>query len=274
MYQSLKSLNYLRKKVAVITYRQWSNRWRCLPDYLLIGAQKSGTTSLYKYLVSHPEVHRCLRKEVGYFDDQNFNRGLAWYLAHFPIKSSAGFQQVTGEATPRYYYSPQVPQRVHSVVPQAKLIILLRNPVERAHSHYWHLFNTGREQRPFAKAVEDELRLLSTDSHLMKIGFSGSPGYVARGMYSRHLRRWLSLFPERNLRVLISEDFFSKPAVGYNEITDFLQVRRHLPKTFKVYNSAAYKTPMPDRTREMLIEFYHGVNMELSNLLGRRVPWP
>ena len=81
------------------------------------------------------------------------------------------------------------------------------------------------------------------------------------------------MFPERNLRVLISEDFFSKPAVGYNEITDFLQVRRHLPEAFKVYNSAAYKTPMPDRTREMLIEFYHGVNIELSNLLGRRVSW-
>ena len=145
MFQSLKSLNHLRKKVAVITYRQWSKRWRCLPDYLLIGAQKCGTTSLYNYLVSHPEVRRCLRKEVGYFD-QHFDRGLAWYLAHFPMKSFVGFQQVTGEATPDYYYSPQAPQRAHLVMPQAKLIILLRNPVDRAHSQYWHLFSRGRER--------------------------------------------------------------------------------------------------------------------------------
>ncbi len=114
---------------------------RALPDAVILGAMKSGTTSLHNYLVQHPGVIEPLRKEVHYFD-VNLERGERWYRAHFGREGEPGLNL---DSSPYYLFHPAVPRRLHDLLPDAKLVVLLRDPVRRAYSHYWHERDKGRE---------------------------------------------------------------------------------------------------------------------------------
>lgn len=137
-------------------YRRASSRYRKLPDFLIIGAQKSGTSSLFHYLGQHPALRPAFRKEVHYFDG-GLKNGESWYRSHFCLDSPGGHQAVKAfEASPLYLFHPLAARRIHDRIPGMKLVVVLRNPVERAISQYFHSRRHGRESLPLMEALQQE----------------------------------------------------------------------------------------------------------------------
>jgi hypothetical protein len=213
---------------------------RVLPHFLIIGAMKSGTTSLYDAICRHPKVEPALLKEVHYFD-HNYRRGLAWYRAHFP-RAAAG--RISGEASPYYLFHPACPERVFHTLPEVKLIAILRDPVTRAYSHYQYEKKKGREQRSFSAATQTEQQLLTSSGGK---GFE-APGsfehqyfsYLSRGLYARQLDGWLNYFRPEQLLVLKGETFFQEPAAVMAQVFSFLGLSAWQPESYETLNQGRY----------------------------------
>lgn len=208
---------------------------RIAPSFLVLGAQRSGTTALYRYLTSHPRILPALRKEVHYFDFQ-YDKGRRWYLAHYPAATSrlkCDGRPVTGEATPYYLVHPLAPQRVWEFNPAMKLIVILRDPVERAFSHYNHEARQGVEPLSFRDAVAAETdRLSGADSLLRRAPHYYSYShhhfsYLDRGRYAYYLQSWLQCFPRRQLLLVKSEEMFRDADRVANEVFAFLELPAH-----------------------------------------------
>jgi len=238
---------------------------RALPDFLIIGAQRAGTTSLYSYLAQHWLVVSAMHKEIHYFD-VSFHRGLSWYRAHFPLSSalqqaSSPTRSITGEATPNYLFSPLAAERVASVVPEARLIVLLRNPVERAHSHWRHTVRAGYEDLGFEEAlVQEESR---NDPHY---------AYLGRGLYASQLERWMALFDSKQLLVLRSEDLFAESQPILDQLAAFLDIPGWTPRDLRP-RFAAKGQGLDAATRADLVEYFEKPNQRLYELLGRDLGW-
>lgn len=193
---------------------------RTLPTYLVLGAQKAGTTSVVAWLESHPSVLACRRKETHYFD-RHHDRGEAWYRTLFPTVAAARATAArtgtwaTGDATPAYLWHPAAPARAAAVVPDARLVALVREPAARAYSHWRHERRSGRETRSFGAAVADE------------VAGGDGPGYVDRGRYAVQLERWRQAFPPEALLVLVSEELFADPATGFAGLVAHLGLGAH-----------------------------------------------
>jgi hypothetical protein len=247
---------------------------RALPDALIIGAMKSGTSSLHYYLTQHPQVIAPLRKEVHYFD-LNLQRGESWYRANFGHAGQAG---VNIDSSPYYLFHPLVPQRAHALVPGAKLIVLLRDPVRRAYSHYWHQRNKGRESLSFEDAVAAEPDRIDRAHELLARGeiehsddhqyFS----YLARGRYAEQLRRWLQFYPRERLLVLRFEDLVREPLPVLNRTLDWLGLPAMASARLEPRNTRRYP-PMALQTAARLQEYFAPYNAELEPLLGEPFSW-
>ena len=194
-----------------------------LPDFLGLGVQKGGTTTLHRLLERHPSVFLPPVKEVHYFS-LHCGEGEAWYRNQF---ASAASGQRCGEVTPYYLFHPEVPQRVHALLPKARLIVLLRDPVERALSQYFHSRRLGFEPLPLeeALAVEPE-RLQSAPAALRAADGTHKShqehSYLSRSRYELQLPAWEALYPAAQLLVLRSEDLFSTPAEIWMRVLEFL----------------------------------------------------
>jgi len=258
---------------------------RVLPDYLIIGAQKGGTTSLHRYLLQHPDIAPSLRKEVHYFD-LHFSRGEAWYRAFFPSEravraheEATGRRLLTGEATPFYLFHPLAPARAARVVTSARLIALLRDPVERAYSHYRHEVRRGRETLSFREAIEREAERLAREREAFLGGHDDRAphhrrhSYVARGLYAEQLRRWLRYFPPDRILILGSEAFFAAPQLHLDRVCRFLGLPPHPAVDFPVHNPGERTAPMDPDVRAMLREFFREPNRELALLTGIDFGW-
>lgn len=250
-----------------------------LPDFLIIGAQKSGTTVLYRMLCPHPYVRRATQKEVHYFD-HNFDKSLAWYRSHFlPPRKKRGGETITGEASPYYIAHSLAPERVASIVPQAKLIALLRNPVDRAYSHYHFAVRKGREHLDFDEALEiEEERLQEHRERIFaRQGYwpdvPGRNSYLARGIYVDQLKRWHEFFDRDQLLVLKSEDYFGNMPGTLKAVIDFLELPAWEPKAPPVVNKGDYKERMRPETRERLCEYFGPHNQRLYEYLGVDFGW-
>ena len=182
-----------------------------LPNYVVIGAAKSGTTSLAYYLAAHPEVFMAPFKEVRFFDrEDHWQHGVGWYRSHFV---GAEGKLAIGEATPAYLAVPQAVERMASVIPSARLIAVLRNPVDHAYSHYWHARLWDSEARSFAEVVDAGEG-------------AGDPAaaYLADGRYVEQLRRVRAHYPAESLLVLLLEDLAEQPAATFSRVCSFLGV--------------------------------------------------
>lgn len=221
---------------------------RALPDFVIVGTQKGGTTSLYDYLGRHPGVVPALRKEVHFFD-LHFGRGVAWYRAHFPPRARltlgrcrGGRRSITGEASPYYLFHPMVPARLRAVVPTARVIVLLRRPVERAFSHYRHEVRAGREHLSFEEALAAEDRRLDGEHDRLSrhpeavSDAHRHASYASRGLYADQLTGWFRHFPRQQVLVLASEALFERPAQVYRQTLDFLGLALSGPMRFPVRN--------------------------------------
>jgi hypothetical protein len=258
---------------------------RLLPDFIIIGAQKCGTTSLYRFLTEqHPGIAPALEKEIHFFDIA-FGKGLNWYRAHFPtilykqyLKKVRGQDLITGEASPYYIFYPHASRRIFETVPQVKLIVLLRNPVERAYSHYHHQVTRGRETLSFEQAIEAEPQRLSGELEKILadenyISFNQAHfSYLARGIYVDQLQAWTNLFPPEQLLILNSEAFFADPAATYRQVVAFLNVPESVLQSTRKRNVGSYQKMSP-ATRQRLVEYFRPHNQRLYEYLGTNFNW-
>jgi len=255
---------------AVWTYGRATSFARPLPDFLILGAQKAGTTALYAYLRWHPGLTGPAWKEVSYFD-RHYRRGARWYRGHFPLRPG---DRVVGEASPGYLFHPLAPSRVKATVPEARLIALLRDPVDRALSHYHHEVALGREPLTFEQAIEaepertrgEEERLSREPDYFSHTWWDYT--YLARGRYAEQLERWLAVFPREQLLVLASDELAAEPGQTFARVLEFLGAPGHdLESDPRVYEQS-YGEMQPD-TRRRLAEYFAEPNRRLYELLGR-----
>ncbi|BAI89713.1 tetratricopeptide repeat protein [Arthrospira platensis NCB002] len=264
----------LLKNRPEIASQYWDNNHPMHPNFLIIGTQKGGTTSLYNYLSKHPQVLPCIKKEV-YFWTMLFYRGLDWYLSHFPhLATSAKF--ITGEATPHYLETLEVPQRVWEVFPSMKLIVLLRNPIIRSFSHYYHWQRLMWEKRSWQAAFTSELEIMS---NLDDIDFFNAPAlqgqkkYLARGIYIDFLANWMSVFPREQFLIIRSEDFYEHPQAILNQVLEFLELPPHQLHKYHPFNAGEYEVDRQDAVFQQLQEFFRPHNQKLEEFLGRQLNW-
>jgi Sulfotransferase domain len=246
-----------------------------LPDAMIVGAMKSGTSSLHYYLTQHPQVIAPLRKEVHYFD-LNFRRGESWYRANFGREGQAG---VNIDSSPYYLFHPRVPQRAHALVPDAKLVVLLRDPVRRAYSHYWHQRNKGRESLSFEDAIAAEPDRIGRAHELLARGEIERSdahqyySYLARGRYAEQLARWLQFYPRGQLLVLRFEDLARDPLPLTNEALAYLGLPPLGGARLEPRNTLKYP-PINPATAERLRDYFAPHDAALAGLLGRSMHWP
>lgn len=223
--------------------------------FLCIGAQKAGTTSLYNLLRQHPDICLPAVKEIYYFSmDRLYRKGTAFYHSYF---KSADSQKIAGEITPDYLCSAQAPARIAAYNPAMKLIVMLRNPVDRAYSQYLMKKRNGREKRAFDTCVEQELTVLAG-----RMPEGDLYSYVSRGLYAIQLKRYLQHFPKEQLHVLLFEDFVADQQAAVKEIFLFLGVDPEVPIDYNV-KSNEFFTP-----RFLLLQKLYNA---IPNRIKRRV---
>jgi hypothetical protein len=259
--------------------------YRVLPDFIIIGAQKGGTSSLYHYLTQHPDVCPAFRKEVHYFD-WGYRRGETWYRANFPtslyrsaFNAMTGRRLGVGEASPYYLFHPHVPTRVKALLPAVKLIVLLRDPVERTVSSYQHQVRKGRESLSLAEALDREQERLAAETARIEADDAYNSeahrhfSYLARGLYAEQLERWFGVFPRNQFLILHSRDFFDDTRAVFTQTLDFLGLRHWHPPQYRRFNAAEYEA-LPPATRDRLVAHFAPHNGRLYELLGRDFGWP
>jgi hypothetical protein len=250
---------------------------RRLPDALVIGAQRCGTSSLYRYLGRHPDVAPSLRKEVEYFS-RRFDRGERWYRAHFALAN--GSRRLAFEATPDYLFHPLAAERAAAVVPEARLVVMLRDPVDRAWSHYHHMVALGHEPLDFDSAIEAEDERCASDRERLARDPYHDPvallrySYAARGRYADQLAGWRTRFTEDRMLIVRSEDFFAAPAPVLGRIVEFLGLAPWTPGNLvNVSRQGRAAVPtMPTSARAPLAARFEQPNRDLIAMLGDAAP--
>jgi hypothetical protein len=260
--------------------RRMSGGQRGLPDFLIVGAQRAGTTSLFRYLAAHPNVAAAARKEVHFFD-VNWHRGEAWYRAHFarrPLRSDDGVPFVIGEASPYYLFHPLAAERAASLLPDVRIIVMLRDPVSRAYSHYHHVRARGFEYLSFEDALPAEAdRLRGEEERLASDPCYRSANhqhhsYVARGDYLPQLQRWARHVPADRTLVIVSEEFYADPDAEFRRVTRFLGLPDGSLSSYERTNAQRYP-PMAPAAKASLRALFAERNRALEEWLGRPLPW-
>lgn len=253
-----------------------------LPDFIIIGAQKCGTSYLYRLLGQHTYVEPANIKEVHYFD-LFFEEGVDWYRSNFPPPAWKNGQRIiTGEASPYYLYHPHAARRAAAVVPWTRLIVLLRNPVDRAYSHYNHQVRAENETLSFDEAVEAEQDRLRGERDKMLVDeryvslndrrFS----YLSRGVYVDQVQEWHKFFTKDQVLVLKSEDLFDYTQDTLSSVLDFLHLPDWHPEPSKLSKPPRKKgryAPMNSATRQRLKDYFEPHNRRLYEYLGMDFGW-
>jgi hypothetical protein len=259
-------------------YRYLTATSRGLPNFIIAGAQKAGTTSLYGYLEEHPQCISALTKEVHYFD-RKYARGENWYRMHFPWTTEQEAGKQCFESSPYYMCEPRVPARMKQLIPNVKVIFLLRNPVSRAYSHYQHSVLRRRESLSFEDALEAETRRLEGEEARMMAdenyhSFNHQHySYLLRGIYVDQLANWRQHFSDDQMLILEAERMFKQPAEVFAEVREFLELDLWQPRSFANLNSGRYKEPMMPITKARLEAYFAPHNRRLYDFLGWRTSW-
>ncbi|MEG4475681.1 tetratricopeptide repeat protein [Microcoleus sp. M2_C2] len=248
--------------------QNWNLKPVKVPNFIIIGSQRCGTTSLYTYLAQHPQILTPIKKEMDFFS-WHFDRGIDWYLAHFP-PMPAGEQFVTGEASPSYFDCREAPERLYSLFPEAKLIVLLRNPVDRAISQFYRLTALNWEARSLDRAISDEIERLNQNPEYI---IGEEPGnYLARGRYIEFIKNWRTFFPQEQLLILKSEDFYAGAATTVKQVLEFLDLPEYQLSEYQNANPGSYQ-PIVRSVRDRLSDYFRPYNQELEQYFGRPFDW-
>lgn len=256
---------------------------RLMPGFIMIGAQRCGTTSLFRALMDHPQVVApTFHKGINYFD-LNYYRGIRWYEGHFPVVEIARLRAarygppLAFEASGYYLYHPFALERLTRDLPGVKLVAMLRDPVERAYSAYKHESARGFEHESFERALESEDDRLAGEIDRMRDDLTYESfshrhhSYRHRGHYAEQLERAFALIPRSQVHVIDSAEFFSQPAEEYARLIEFLGLRPFEP-AFQRRNARPGE-PMVEQTRRMLQEYFVPHDERLAKLLRRPPSW-
>jgi hypothetical protein len=269
-----------------ILFRYLTLPLRVNPDFIIIGFHKSGTTSLYNYLIQHPNIESASEKELEFFS-YAYDRGMSYYKLQFPTKIKKWLIErktknkfLTGEASPAYSYHPYAPERIKKNLPNVKLIVLLRNPIDRAYSDYNQ--DIRRDWQPnvsFEDAISQE------NSHYKKMMSElkndlikhhnvnwKRKGYLTIGKYVIHLEKWIKLFGKEQIFFINTFDLENNLENTLKSLYEFLGVHYIQPQNLSKKNVGKYNK-MLSSTRENLIEYYKEYNKQLEDMLSLKFNW-
>lgn len=263
-----------------------------LPTFVIVGAQKCGTSSLHRMLRQHPQVHMSRTKELHYFD-RHFDRGLEWYTQQFTPRRQ---HKEIGETTPAYMYRAPARRRLIQQLPDARIVMILRNPVDRAYSHFWHdtrRLEQARRTRPVPVTFEAALAgerpelfaSLVADSEPGRAQGASSDrrdSYIGRGEYIDQIEPFLDAYGEDRVLILLLEDLIADRPGCLRDLFRFLRVSADPATTIEEVHVNRYRRPdeagraraatyeaMQPATRATLVEHYRPFNERLAKLLGR-----
>lgn len=257
---------------------------RSLPHFLIIGGQKCGTTTLFNYLIQHPQVISPLKREMQYFDKKPY-LNTAWYRAHFPTKEKLGEKFITGEKSTDYIFHPLGAKRIKRTIRNPKLILLLRNPAERAISQYKHMVRKGHEKRQPEIAFEEEkqtLEKIGTKALYRPTIFNRKEtnaflrfSYIQKGLYLEQIKRFHNYFSEDQLFIEAIENLKINARDITKKVYKFLEIDEDfIPPDLGEKNTGGYK--IDENLKEIftsLQRYYQPYNKELFEYLGEKFPW-
>ena len=261
---------FFKRGIAGITA---SNR--VLPNFIIIGTVRSGTTSLYYNICEHPSVLPAAYDEIGFFDS-NFHLGINWYRSMFPtekkmeeIKKDTGFA-ITGEDTPFYFWKKEAVERISHIIPNSKLIVIFRNPVDRAYSNYNLAVRTGNEELSFENAIEEEIEFIR--NHTFRESVDRRRSYLAKGIYAEQLEIWKNIFPENQIHIICMEDMEKDPQNELLKIFQFLKIPKYKIKNPQKQKMVKY-VKMDANTRRKLLDYYKPYTEKLFNIIQKKFEW-
>ena len=268
--------NFFKRNIYGVT-----GTLRVLPNFIIIGAMKCGTTSLYYDICEHPCVSPAAYDEIGFFDS-NFHLGLNWYRSMFPrkkqiedVRQKEGIA-ITGEDTPFYFWNPVAAKRIQKLLPNIKLITILRNPIDRAYSEYQDLVSSESNSPSFETFIENEINTRRKDSSLITEEnfeiFNQNDSYLLKGIYIDQLKIWAGLFPKEQIFTLSTESLNSDPTASMESVFQYLNLPDYKIKKPQHQKQKKY-TPMDSQTRKLLIEFFKPHNERLFKFIGKEFDW-
>lgn len=267
-------------KKIIFEKNKITSHFRELPDFLILGNTFCGKTLLYNYLIQHKLVIENFKEETGFFNVY-FEKGVNWYKANFASTIyKKSFKKIYGEIpkigeTINLPYQ-EIPKRVHELIPNSKIIVILRNPIDRAYaSHKW-LVDAGIEEYSFENAIKQKVdRRSKTNESLIENKIEGLEivsSYLYRSIYLYDIKNWAKFFPMKNMMFVKSEDLFNNPLSTTNNILEFLCLEK-LDKIESKENNENYDIPINDEFRNELIEFFSPYNQKLYEYVGKDFGW-
>ncbi len=268
---------------AVQAWGSLTSQQRMLPSFIIIGAQRSGTTTLYRMLSEHPSIVRpTASKGIGYFD-LNYHRGSHWYRGHFPLTGLAGRREESGaritfESSGYYSYHPLAIQRLAADLPGVKLLMMLRDPVDRAYSAHRHELNRGFETEEFERALELEPERLNGEADRMRRDASYQSyahrhhSYLGRSRYSEQVAEIHKAVGKDRLHLVDADRFFAQPHQEFEAIQRWLDVPLWQPDKVMAWN-AQPREPLEPRLRERLMDYFEPYDRQLEEAAGIKMSW-
>jgi hypothetical protein len=248
---------------------------RVLPDFIIIGTVRSGSTSLYYNICEHPSILPAEYDEIGFFDS-NYHLGINWYRTMFPLQKNMDNVEretgisITGEDTPFYFWKKEAAERIHDILPDVKIIAIFRNPVDRAYSNYNLGLRMKSEKLTFEDAIEEEIQFLENHSFLESVNRNRS--YISKGFYENQIKLWFNIFPRDQIHLLSTEDMHNNPQDTLLDIFRFLQTSDYRIQNPENRKAAEYKK-MNDDTRERLLKLYKPHNEKFFQIINQRFDW-
>ena len=256
---------------------------RVIPDFLVIGAKRCGTTSLYQHLSEHPCISRSPRDNIGFFNE-NYHLGINWYKSLFPTvfykkkMESKNKQCLFFDVTSTYMEEELTAKNVYEVNPNQKIIVILRNPVDRAYSHYHVNVKEKSEKRSFEDAIFEEMnrikseRIIQNKNKNLRVFTPNNIHYLKKGFYALQLKSWFKIFPREQILVLSTEEFQEDQNLIYKKIFDFLNIPNMKIKSIEKMEKGNY-IPMKHDTRNLLLDYFRQCNHELFELINSEFDW-
>jgi len=267
---SSKYQRFVKRGVSGITASS-----RVLPDFIIMGTVRSGTTSLYYNICEHPSVLSAAYDEIGFFDS-NYHLGIKWYQSMFPkqkqmdeIKKNTGFA-ITGEDTPFYFWKKEAIDRIFQCLPSVKIIAIFRNPVDRAYSNYNLGVRMNTEKSTFEETIDEEIKFLENNPFRDSIDRRRS--YVTKGIYEKQIKSWFDIFPRKQIHILSTEEMQQNPQETLLKVFKFLEIPEYVIKNPQKQKLAEYKK-MKVETRKKLLNFYKSYNENFFEIIKQRFNW-
>jgi hypothetical protein len=249
----------------------------------VIGAKRCGTTSLYQHLSEHPCISRSPRDNIGFFNE-NYHLGINWYKSLFPTvfykkkMESKNKHCLFFDVTSTYMEEELTAKNVYEVNPNQKIIVILRNPVDRAYSHYHVNVKEKSEKRSFEDAVFEEMnrikseRIIQNKNKNLRVFTPNNIHYLKKGFYALQLKSWFKIFPREQILVLSTEEFQEDQNLIYKKIFDFLNIPNMKIKSTEKMEKGNY-IHMKHDTRNLLLDYFRQCNHELFELINSEFDW-